>query len=81
MRRPGRLDREIAIPPPSREQRRAILELLTASTPLDAAVDLPALAEACAGYTGADLAALCREAAMSVLSSAAAGVALEVSLG
>lgn len=35
---------------------------------------LPDLATACHGYSGADLAALCREAAMSALSDAAAAM-------
>ncbi len=69
MRRPGRLDREIAIGMPTREQRAEILHLHSALMPLAADVDMEALAGVCHGYTGADLAALCREAAMTALSS------------
>lgn len=72
LRRPGRLDREISVPPPSAVQRAHILALHTAALPLAPDVALAELAEACHGYTGADLAAVCREAAMAALSAVAA---------
>eukprot|EP00191_Tetraselmis_sp_GSL018_P020109 CAMPEP_0177586150 /NCGR_PEP_ID=MMETSP0419_2-20121207/4910_1 /TAXON_ID=582737 /ORGANISM="Tetraselmis sp., Strain GSL018" /LENGTH=801 /DNA_ID=CAMNT_0019076005 /DNA_START=150 /DNA_END=2556 /DNA_ORIENTATION=- len=68
MRRPGRLDREVSIPVPSREQREAILRLHSARLPLGGDVDLSLLAGTCHGFTGADLAALCREAALNAVS-------------
>ncbi|XP_051484545.1 ribosome biogenesis protein SPATA5L1 [Apus apus] len=64
MRRPGRFDREVIIGTPTLMQRRSILQLLTSSMPVSADVDLAKLAEMTAGYVGADLTALCREAAM-----------------
>ncbi|NWW44821.1 SPA5L protein, partial [Pedionomus torquatus] len=64
LRRPGRFDREIIIGTPTLTQRRSILQLLTSSMPISAGVDLAKLAEMTAGYVGADLTALCREAAM-----------------
>lgn len=41
------------------------MQLYTKKVPLDPNVDLQAIAAACNGYVGADLEALCREAAMS----------------
>lgn len=67
LRRPGRFDREINIPVPDREGRREIIEIHSCGMPLDADVDLDQLAEVTHGFVGADLEALCREAAMSAL--------------
>lgn len=64
LRRPGRFDREIELGAPSREGRLQILQIHTRSMPFDADVDLRRLAEITHGFVGADLAALCREAAM-----------------
>ncbi|NWX82582.1 SPA5L protein, partial [Nothoprocta pentlandii] len=64
LRRPGRFDREVIIGTPTFLQRRSILQLLTANMPISADVDLVKLAEMTTGYVGADLTALCREAAM-----------------
>eukprot|EP00271_Cylindrocystis_brebissonii_P017256 TRINITY_DN4417_c0_g1_i2.p1 TRINITY_DN4417_c0_g1~~TRINITY_DN4417_c0_g1_i2.p1 ORF type:complete len:448 (+),score=118.58 TRINITY_DN4417_c0_g1_i2:567-1910(+) len=67
LRRPGRFDREIAMAMPTTEERRSILRLHSRGLPLGDDVDLAAIARLCQGYVGADLAALCREAAMSAL--------------
>ncbi len=67
LRRPGRFDREIRVDPPDREGRREILAVHTRAMPLGADVDLAALAAETHGHVGADLAALCREAAMAAL--------------
>ncbi|NXK03573.1 SPA5L protein, partial [Herpetotheres cachinnans] len=64
LRRPGRFDREVIIGTPTLTQRRSILQLLTSSMPISTDVDLVKLAEMTTGYVGADLTALCREAAM-----------------
>jgi len=64
LRRPGRFDREIEIGIPDKRGRREILQIHTRGMPLSADVDLEKLAELTKGYTGADIAALCREAAM-----------------
>ncbi|XP_053573426.1 ribosome biogenesis protein SPATA5L1 [Bombina bombina] len=64
LRRPGRFDREIVIGTPTLKQRRAILEVLTSNLPISADVDVNSLADMTVGYVGADLTALCREAAM-----------------
>jgi transitional endoplasmic reticulum ATPase len=64
LRRPGRFDREIAIPIPDRHGRHEILEIHSRGMPLARDVDLEHLAEITHGFVGADLEALCREAAM-----------------
>ena len=64
LRRPGRFDREIAIPIPDRHGRLDILEIHSRGMPLAEAVDMGHLAEITHGFVGADLEALCREAAM-----------------
>ena len=64
LRRPGRFDREIAIRIPDRNGRLEILEIYSRGMPLGADVDMPHLADITHGYVGADLEALCREAAM-----------------
>lgn len=64
LRRPGRFDREIAIPIPDRVGREEILNVHSRGMPLADDVDLRHLAEITHGFVGADLEALCREAAM-----------------
>ena len=67
LRRAGRFDREIAIPIPDRIGRRDILAVHTRGMPLDDSTDLDRLANTTHGFVGADLEALCREAAMAAL--------------
>ncbi|MCG2888703.1 MAG: AAA family ATPase, partial [Sulfolobales archaeon] len=67
LRRPGRFDREIEIPLPDKQGRLEILQIHTRNMPLAKDVNLVKLAEMTHGYTGADLAALVREAAMNAL--------------
>jgi len=67
LRRPGRFDREIVIPIPDRNGRLSILEIHTRGMPLAEDVDLDKIAAITHGFVGADLEALCREAAMSAL--------------
>jgi transitional endoplasmic reticulum ATPase len=62
--RPGRFEREMAIPLPDRYGRREILEIHSRGMALARTVDLNYLAEITPGLTGADLEAVCREAAM-----------------
>ncbi|XP_027744750.1 spermatogenesis-associated protein 5-like protein 1 isoform X2 [Empidonax traillii] len=68
LRRPGRFDREVIIGTPTVTQRRSILQLLTSNMPISADVDVAELAEMTPGYVGADLTALCREAALQAVS-------------
>ena len=67
LRRPGRFDREIAISVPDKKGRLEVLQIHTRGMPLTADVELDRLAEITHGFVGADLEALCREAAMTAL--------------
>lgn len=67
LRRPGRFDREITLPIPDQRGRLEILSIHTRGMPLAADVSLEKLSEITHGFVGADLEALCREAAMSAI--------------
>lgn len=67
LRRPGRFDREITIPIPDRHGRRQILDIHSRGMPLAADVNLDHIADITHGCVGADLEAVCREAAMACL--------------
>jgi len=67
LRRPGRFDREIETGIPDAKGRREILQVHTRNMPLADDVNLDQLAEITHGFTGADLANLVKEAAMSAL--------------
>src|SRR5438270_814670 len=62
--RPGRFDRRVAVQPPDRAGREAILRVHTRSVPLAPEVDLAAIASSTPGMVGADLANLVNEAAL-----------------
>jgi transitional endoplasmic reticulum ATPase len=64
--RPGRFDRQILVSTPDKDSRLQILKIHTKDMPLKDVV-LEELAEKTNGYSGADLEALCREAAMVAL--------------
>jgi transitional endoplasmic reticulum ATPase len=64
LRRPGRFDREIVVGVPDEPGRREILGIHTRGMPLAPDVNLDDLARRTYGFVGADLAALCREAAL-----------------
>ncbi len=71
LRRPGRFDREIEIGVPDETERLEILHIHTRGMPLttegEERVDLQSIAKDTHGFVGADLQALCREAAMKAL--------------
>jgi len=67
LRRPGRFDREIEIGVPSKEGRLDILKIHTRNMPFSKNVNLKEIAGVTHGFVGADLSALCKEAAMIVL--------------
>ncbi len=67
LRRPGRFDREVEINVPSKEGRLSILKIHTRGMPLTKGVKLDEIASVTHGFVGADLEALSKEAAMSVL--------------
>ena len=62
--RPGRFDRRVAVQPPDRNGRKAILEVHTRGVPLAPGVDLGGIASTTPGMVGADLANLVNEAAL-----------------
>ncbi|MFH1510554.1 MAG: CDC48 family AAA ATPase [Candidatus Woesearchaeota archaeon] len=64
--RPGRFDRIILTPPPEKKAREEIFKVHTKGMPLKG-VDIKELAEKTEGYVGADIMAVCREAAMLAL--------------
>ncbi|MBU0930227.1 MAG: CDC48 family AAA ATPase [Nanoarchaeota archaeon] len=67
LRRPGRFDREIVIRVPDKKGRLNILKIHTRNMPLTDDVKLDKYAEITHGFVGADVEALCKEAAMNVL--------------
>jgi transitional endoplasmic reticulum ATPase len=67
LRRPGRFDREIEIGVPDRDGRKEILQIHTRNMPMEDDIDLDGIANATHGYTGADMEAVCKEAAMTTL--------------
>ncbi|MBI4154057.1 AAA family ATPase, partial [Candidatus Woesearchaeota archaeon] len=65
--RPGRFDQQILVPAPDESARYEILRVHTKDMPLEKDIDLRVLAKATDGFSGADIEALCREAAMSAM--------------
>ncbi len=65
--RPGRLERLLFVPPPDEAARAEIFHSSSAHTPLDQGVDLDALAKRTEGYSGADCAAVVRQAALAAM--------------
>mmetsp|Transcript_22640 Transcript_22640/g.39510 ORF Transcript_22640/g.39510 Transcript_22640/m.39510 type:complete len:198 (-) Transcript_22640:146-739(-) len=59
-----RLEKRVLVPLPDRQARRKLFELGVAQTPAAADVDPDVLAEATPGYSGADIALVCRDALM-----------------
>lgn len=67
--RTGRLDLVLYVPPPDEKGRLEIIKILTKKMPLASDVKLQEIAVATQNYTGADLSALCREAAVQAMKS------------
>jgi len=67
LRRPGRFDREIVFGVPDKNARKEIFQIHTRGMPFNTDVDLDRYSEISYGYTGADIMAVCREAAMFAL--------------
>ncbi|NIQ06922.1 MAG: AAA family ATPase, partial [Candidatus Korarchaeota archaeon] len=67
MLRTGRLDLLLYVPPPDEKGRLEIIKILTKKMPLTNDVKLQEIAVATQNYTGADLASLCREAAVQAM--------------
>lgn len=79
LRRPGRFDREIEIGIPDQKGRQEILEIHTRGMPLTEEVKLSSIAKVTHGFVGADLEAVCREAAMKSLRNVLPEINLEES--
>lgn len=69
--RPGRFDRQVQVDLPDRRGRERILELHSRNKPLAADVDLPEIARASFGFSGAHLESLTNEAAILAMRSGA----------
>jgi transitional endoplasmic reticulum ATPase len=67
--RPGRLDLIIYVGPPDEKARQEILRIISQPMPLARDVDLASIAQATKSFSGADLVALCREAAVNAMQS------------
>ncbi|MFP3985273.1 MAG: CDC48 family AAA ATPase, partial [Candidatus Bathyarchaeia archaeon] len=65
--RPGRFDRLIYVPEPDEKARSEIFKIYTKDMPLNVDVNLETLPRITKGYSGADIEALCREAALNAL--------------
>lgn len=65
--RTGRLDLVLYVSPPDEKGRLEIIKILTRKMPLANDVNLHEIAVTTQNYTGADLAALCREAAIQAM--------------
>ncbi len=66
LRRPGRFDREIEIKVPNEKGRREVFQIHTRNMPLEK-ISLKEYANVTHGFVGADIMAVCREAAMAAL--------------
>lgn len=64
LRRSGRFDTEIKVSIPNSKERLEILQILTKNMALDESVKLNVINSMVQGFSGADLAALCREAGL-----------------
>ncbi len=62
--RPGRFDRQVALDLPDIRGRRQILDVHSKNIRLNAEVNLDTVAQSTSGFSGADLANLCNEAAL-----------------
>ena len=67
LRRPGRFDREIEIKVPNEKGRREVFLIHTRNMPLDKKISIKEYSQITHGFVGADISAVCREAAMAAL--------------
>jgi cell division protease FtsH len=75
--RPGRFDRQVVVPRPDVKGREQILQVHTKKIPLSEDVNLEVLAKGTPGFTGADLANLCNEAALHAAAVSMSKVTME----
>lgn len=67
--RPGRFDRTIEVPNPTKNGRKHILEIHTKRMKIDDEIDFDKISEITEGFSGADLKAVCTEAGMFAIRS------------
>ncbi|MEM3143413.1 MAG: CDC48 family AAA ATPase [Candidatus Nitrosotenuis sp.] len=72
--RPGRLEPVLYVQQPDEKGRQEIINILTEKMPLASDVNLEEIAVSTQNYTGADLAALCREAGVHAMQNNASKV-------
>ena len=65
--RPGRIDRVLYVPLPDLSTRKEILKIHLVQTPIGKDVDLDKLASQTETFSGAEISAVCREAALAAL--------------
>ncbi|XP_060084296.1 ATPase family gene 2 protein homolog A-like [Ylistrum balloti] len=65
--RPGRLDRILYVPLPDMKTRQEIFRINMAKMPVDTEVDIESLVKKTTNYSGAEVSAVCHEAAMFAL--------------
>ncbi|MBP2669707.1 MAG: ATP-dependent metalloprotease FtsH, partial [Deltaproteobacteria bacterium] len=75
--RPGRFDRQVVVPKPDVKGREQILGVHTRKIPIAEDVNLEVLAKGTPGFTGADLANLCNEAALHAASTGLSKVTMD----
>ena len=75
--RPGRIDRMLYVSPPDVEAREEILNIHTRKTPMGALVDLKEIAAKTERFSGAEIAALCREASLHAMEDAIDAVCVD----
>ena len=75
--RPGRFDRVVKVGLPSAKDREEIFQVHTKRIPMDSTVNLKELAASTDGFSGADIAGLCQQAAMIALTSSAQQVSMD----
>ena len=67
--RPGRIDRKIYVPPPDEDSRRQIFLLELRNKPTSSDIDVDTLVKMSSGLSGAEVVAVCSEAAMLAIDS------------
>ena len=65
--RPGRIDRVLYVPIPDQDTRREVLQIHLSNTPVGDDVRTDELVERTHGFSGAEISAVCREAALAAL--------------
>jgi transitional endoplasmic reticulum ATPase len=65
--RPGRFDRRVYVPPPDKDARKKILEIMTEKMPLKENINIDDLATRMENFSGADIESVVREAGLYTL--------------